>query len=99
MRKAITGPFVKPTKKGPISLEAIIWGVEVGSAYVPRATCLTQALAAKILLSLNGHESVLKIGVGRGEDGDFKAHAWLSSEGKTILGGGICQFTPLLSGG
>lgn len=48
-------------------------------------TCLVRALALQRLLSLHGHASELRIGVGRTEKG-FEAHAWLV-DGENILEG------------
>ncbi len=56
------------------------------SCYVPYASCLTQALAARTLLGLKGQNSQLKIGVGKDEDGKFMAHAWVEIDGKIIIG-------------
>jgi hypothetical protein len=55
--------------------------------FVPRATCLTQAFAAQIMLGMRGFTSSIEIGV-RTEDGQFGAHAWLvNHQGAIILGG------------
>jgi len=60
--------------------------VRTSSHYVPYASCLTQALAARTLLGLQGQNSELKIGVDRDDDGKFKAHAWIEIDGKIIIG-------------
>lgn len=57
------------------------------AARVPRASCLTQALAATLLLARHGHPSTLRVGVAKNEDGTLRAHAWLESNGHTLLGG------------
>lgn len=57
------------------------------SRYVPAASCLTQALATEFLLARRGQISSLLIGVTKTEEGEFKAHAWLESDGKIIIGG------------
>jgi hypothetical protein len=69
------------------------WAVRVASRYVPRATCLIQALAAHVLLGWSGRRSCLHIGVamtakeapvsGRK---DFAAHAWVECEGQVVVG-------------
>jgi hypothetical protein len=59
--------------------------VRRASRYVPAASCLTQALATQILLARRGQISSLQIGVTK-SDGEFKAHAWVESEGKIIIG-------------
>jgi len=38
-------------------LEALIWTVRAAARFVPRATCLTQVLAAQILLARRGVEA------------------------------------------
>ena len=80
-----------------VSTEKLAWAIETASRYVPKATCLTQAMAAKILFGIYGCESLLKIGVARGEGGRMLAHAWLESQGRTIVGVPECEYTPLLS--
>lgn len=68
--------------------------VEAVSGYVPGATCLTRALAARVLLSSEGHASSLRLGMAR-IDGRLQAHAWLESDGTIVVGGaGHRQFAP-----
>lgn len=74
------------------------WAVRAASRYVPKATCLTQALAAQVLLGRRGHTSRLHIGVTRSMEKEFEAHAWLQCEGKVVIGDSeIERFTPLLA--
>ena len=79
------------------SVDKIAWIVETASRRTPGAkSCLTQALAAQVLLTRGGYPSQLHIGVAKGERGQFKAHAWVESEGKVVIGGSeIGGFTPL----
>ena len=67
--------------------ENIVWAVTTATRYVPRATCLTQALAAQWLLARFGYPTLLRIGVAKGEEKVLKAHAWLESEGRVVVGG------------
>jgi hypothetical protein len=67
-------------------IEAIAWAVTAAARRVPRATCLTQALAGMLLLGANGHPAMLRIGVAKKEDGGLRAHAWIDSGGETVLG-------------
>jgi hypothetical protein len=85
-----------PRENGPDTLQPtaaqIAWAVKLASRYVPRATCLTQALAAEILLQRAGIESAVHIGVslddGTGESRkSFGAHAWVEQQGSVLLGG------------
>lgn len=78
------------------SVDRLVWAVTVASHYVPKATCLTQALAAQVLLGRRGHLSQLRVGVAKGEEGQLEAHAWLESQGKVIVGGGeLTRYTLL----
>ena len=78
-------------------MEQVVWAVTVASQYVPAATCLTQALAAQVLLSRLGHPASLRIGVSRDEAGEFQAHAWVECQGRVVIGGvqALSRFTPL----
>jgi hypothetical protein len=71
----------------PADAQQIARAVRLAGRYVPRATCLTQALAAQILLGWNGHEGQVHIGVARDAKNGFRAHAWVESEGKILVGG------------
>ena len=81
----------KPTAEQLASL------VSVGSEYVPRASCLTQALVAQAVLSRYGYEPILKIGVARDANSGFEAHAWIECDGEVVIGrvGTLDQYTPL----
>ena len=83
----------KPKQTNP-SEERIVWAVKAASRYVPRATCLTQAMTARILLSMYGYCADLRIGVAR-ESNQLKAHAWLEKEGRVLIGGSTCDYRPL----
>jgi hypothetical protein len=65
-------------------VEQLAWAVTVAGRYIPRATCLTQALALQALLANAGHSSRLEIGVVK--HSRFEAHAWVVCDGKVILG-------------
>lgn len=56
------------------------------SKYVPAATCLTQAFAARSVLRHYGQHSEITIGVNNQAEAGFKAHAWISLYGKVIVG-------------
>jgi hypothetical protein len=71
---------------GPVSRERIAGAVSFVSRYVPRATCLTQALAAEVLLRAHGYPALVRIGVAP-KDRMIEAHAWVESEGRILLGG------------
>jgi len=71
------------------SPERVVWAVETASRHTLGVkTCLTQALAAQILLARRGRPALLHVGVAKGgEPGQFQAHAWVESEGKVVIGG------------
>jgi len=60
--------------------------VTTAARYVPRATCLTQALAAQWLFAWFGCPTLLRIGVAKGDDKALRVHAWLESEGRVVVG-------------
>jgi hypothetical protein len=68
------------------------------SRVVPGATCLTQALAGQVFLERHGLPTRLHIGVIRGGGQAMRAHAWLDTQGMTVIGGALSrQWTPLLT--
>jgi hypothetical protein len=72
--------------------------VETTARLIPGATCLTQALAAEVLLRRAGEDPGIRFGVAVGE-GDFEAHAWLELHGRILVGErGVERFTPLAPG-
>jgi hypothetical protein len=80
------------------SVEQFVWAVRAVSRRVPGATCLTQALAAQVLLSRAGHSSRVEIGVAKGEKNQFQAHAWLVLGDRVLIGGaGLERYTPLVA--
>ena len=66
------------------SIDDVAWSVGAAARFVPRATCLVQALALEFLLSRSGRPAELRIGVAR-EDGGLKAHAWIEADGRRFL--------------
>jgi len=81
------------------SIDHVAWSVAAASHYVPKATCLTRALALQVLLHHGGYPAALQIGVRKDEKGQFQAHAWVESQGRIIDGGpGYVQYRPLLIG-
>jgi hypothetical protein len=95
-------PVVRDGGVSRFPLERIAWSVRVSSRLVPKGTCLTQALAAQILLKRSGAITDLRLGVARNASGAFEAHAWVECQGKILIGGREQRrFTPLpgLNGG
>lgn len=67
-------------------ITSIVRAVKAVSRFVPRATCLTQALAASLLIRRSGQTSALRIGVAKDDKSRLIAHAWLEKDGRIILG-------------
>src|SRR4051794_30770730 len=87
----LLAPLLRP-RRAPIPHAAqqapfISYAVKRSARYVPRATCLTQALAAQLMLARRGLPSRLQIGVARSSAGEFSAHAWLLWDDQVITGG------------
>jgi transglutaminase superfamily protein len=61
--------------------------VRAASRFVPRATCLTQALAIQILMRRRGIPSKIIIGVTKPDRQTLESHAWVESGGRVVLGG------------
>ena len=68
------------------SVDSVVCAVERTARRVPGATCLTQAIAAQLLLRRRGFASRICLGVGEASDGGFIAHAWLERDGRILLG-------------
>jgi len=66
-------------------------GVTWASRFVPRATCLTQALACRYLLARQGYATTLRIGVRPDARQAFTAHAWLLSGDSVVIGGDLAS--------
>lgn len=78
----------RPTADAPRQMVALVaWAVERSSQFVPRSSCLVQALVARVLLARAGYTSRLNLGVAFGSRGEFEAHAWLDSGSWTVVGG------------
>jgi hypothetical protein len=60
-------------------VERVRWAVAAVGRRLPGATCLTQALAARMLLGRKGIPARVRIGVRRDEAGRIAGHAWLES--------------------
>ncbi len=72
---------------GSAEIARIVPMVETISRYVPRATCLTQAIAAQVLLARRHIATTLQIGVAKPDSRDsLRAHAWLEYHDQVILG-------------
>jgi len=70
-----------------LPVERRIWAVRTASRCFPPASCLTQALAAQVLLASAGIGACVQIGVSKVKSEALEAHAWLEKDGEILLGG------------
>lgn len=75
-------------RRSPTGHSRIAWAVNAAARLAPGRTCLTDALAADVMLCRRGCQSVLRIGVKRrsGDRGPLQAHAWVESDGSIVAG-------------
>jgi hypothetical protein len=73
--------------KDPLSAQRIVWAIRSVARFVPRSTCLVQALAAQSLLIRHGYRPCLTIGVTKDECSGFGAHAWVTCGDEVLIGG------------
>lgn len=87
------------SKTGIISTEKISWAVGVISWYLfKEKSCLSQALAAQVLLKQYKYPASVNFGVSKASEKELEAHAWVESGGKIITGKErIDSYTPLLT--
>jgi hypothetical protein len=75
----------EPSRAPGVAPGRLAWAVEAAAQAVPKASCLTQALAAEIMLERSGAHPDLRIGVATDRD-TFEAHAWLELDGRPLVG-------------
>jgi hypothetical protein len=78
-------------------IERLLWATAVAGRYVSGTTCLSLALAGRMMLNRYGYPAHIHIGVAKDHTGAFGAHAWLESEGTIVMGGqeSASLFAPL----
>ncbi len=67
----------------PQTLISIIRGA---SRFAPFTTCLSQTITGRSLFAKNGNHTQIHIGIHKDISVNFAAHAWLSMDGKVLLG-------------
>jgi hypothetical protein len=60
------------------------WAIHHAARVVPRATCLTKALALQQMMLRAGRPSTVQLGVAKATGG-FEFHAWVESNGQPLL--------------
>jgi len=77
-------------------VDRLAWAIRAAARYVPRATCLTQALALQWLLVRSGRVSRLHLGAKKSPQGTLEAHAWVECEDRVVIGGPqVQEYVPL----
>ena len=66
--------------------DRIAWAVVVASRYIPFTKCLAQAIVTQILFARYGYTAQLHIGVAKDGRERLKAHAWVESQGRIVIG-------------
>ena len=77
-----------PEAKSPDSEyeKKVVWAIEALCRRLPVfKNCLNRALATQLMLRKSGREAQLLIGVTRGPQGKFEAHAWLERTVRSLL--------------
>ena len=82
-----------------IPVKSLAWAVATAARRIPRASCLTQALALQYLLARAGKSAQLHIGVAKIASGGFESHAWVGRRGEILLGdnGELDRYSPMLT--
>jgi Transglutaminase-like superfamily len=77
-----------PRAGRPLDLRLVAWSIRAVSRRVPwRSDCLLQAMAATAWLRKAGYAPEFYLGVRSGASGDIEAHAWLTVDGRVLVGG------------
>ncbi len=99
VRKLVTGEKRTGTlQNDKSSVDRLAWAVAVASRFVPGSTCLVQAMALQYLLRRAGHPALMHIGVNKDQIGKLRAHAWVESRGRVLIGGSnFKEYTRLLA--
>jgi hypothetical protein len=93
----VTSPLIARGGEA-LSEDLLVWAVGHASRYVPRATCLAQALAIQLVLKQSGRQASLHIGVNGVEGDHLDAHAWVVIQGRVLFGGSnLSRYTHLVA--
>lgn len=97
LRKLISNISKKKRKLNSISLEKLVWALNVASKYSPKSTCLTRSIAGYILFLTHGYQTEIKIGVCKNDKGNIEAHAWLENNENVVIGESKNNYATILS--
>lgn len=87
----------QPPRRTPYTMADIQHAVAAVGRALPLATCLINGLSAQYLLSRNGYDPKLHIGVKKEEKTLLTAHAWVTIDGQVVVGliDDLDSYTPL----
>ncbi len=80
-----------------IQIDRILWAVKTAGRYLPKVSCLIQAMAAYVMFEQQGCLAHFKIGVAKNRSGGLEAHAWVECDAKVVIGSieSSLEFIPL----
>lgn len=81
----------------PVRLKIIMHNVESAAHFVPRATCMTQAISGQAIASWFGIPTSLHLGARQEKDASVLFHAWLVWRDAVVLGGDDTSVTSFAS--
>lgn len=88
-----------PSRRRHTDPALISWAITTAARHVPwRSDCLVQAIAAADWLRDSGYQPRLELGLAKAADGSIRAHAWLTLDDETIVGGDgidLAAFAPI----
>jgi len=84
-------------RTAPADVGDVVTAVTRAARVVPSASCLTQALAANVMLGRRGYDAALRLGA-RADEGTFEAHAWLELDGAAVIGDAGDLYVPFPEG-
>ena len=92
-RSRIEDQFTSKEKKPEnlVSAGRVAYLVMAASKWVFSSTCLTRALVGEWMLKESGFNPSLHIGVKKGGEKNFEAHAWLEMDGEKLIGGSAAE--------
>ena len=83
-----SGRRVRRRRRGAAEPRRLARMVEIAARKVPwRAKCFESALCLRAMLRRRGIASTLHYGIGSADEGDLKAHVWLSVGDDVLIGG------------
>jgi hypothetical protein len=98
VRRALVRVGRRFPRRAPTTVPSVVRAVAMASRNVPGGKhCLTEALTGQLMLARSGLPSRLRMGLGRGPEGELHGHAWLEIDGDTVIGATEEPFTTIES--